>query len=199
MQRFGRSASLVLPLQLSNRGRSPPNDRACCPASLLASSARAHLDAHEGAPRTVEEVVPSPLVDGYRNKCEFSFGKDVDGQPALGFQLGQEGCPKAPEFEPRDKDQTPNPFDRRASRDRPATWSRDHTIGSPRGHVIGSPRGHVLASWSWQVRVIGHVIGSPADCPNVSAEMKTAVARVRSQPSPTLRPGAPRKSCPPGP
>lgn len=50
---------------------------------------REHLKANDGAPCHVPAVLPSPVVDGYRNKCEFSFGKGIDGLPALGFQLGQ--------------------------------------------------------------------------------------------------------------
>ncbi|KAL1521797.1 hypothetical protein AB1Y20_021450 [Prymnesium parvum] len=81
--------------------------------------AHAHLAAHEGAPCPVAPVVPSPLTEGYRNKCEFTFGMDADGRPNVGFQLGK-------------------------------------------------------------VRSIGHVVGSPEDCPNVSPEMKAAVARVHT-------------------
>jgi tRNA (uracil-5-)-methyltransferase len=78
---------------------------------------KAALQSHQGAPCAVEQVIASPLVAGYRSKCEFSFGRDVGGEPCLGFQLGQ-------------------------------------------------------------VRLIGHVIGEPSGCPNVSDEMKAVVARV---------------------
>lgn len=51
----------------------------------------------------VESVVPSPLIDGYRNKCEFSIGHDC----TVGFRLGSykdgslqvapiESCPLVP-------------------------------------------------------------------------------------------------------
>lgn len=33
-------------------------------------------------------IKPSPVTTGYRNKCEFSFGFDKDGQPCVGFSLG---------------------------------------------------------------------------------------------------------------
>jgi len=33
-------------------------------------------------------VVPSPRTVGYRNKCEFTIGKDYDGKPTIGFMLG---------------------------------------------------------------------------------------------------------------
>ena len=33
-------------------------------------------------------ILPSPLQNGYRNKCEFTFGKDIHGKPCVGFSLG---------------------------------------------------------------------------------------------------------------
>lgn len=42
----------------------------------------------EGLPCQLEEIIPSPVVDGYRNKCEFSIGYAVDGKRVVGFQLG---------------------------------------------------------------------------------------------------------------
>lgn len=36
----------------------------------------------------LDPIKPSPLVTGYRNKCEFSFGFDKEGQSTLGFLLG---------------------------------------------------------------------------------------------------------------
>jgi tRNA (uracil-5-)-methyltransferase len=62
------------------------------------------LRANEGAMCTLSPVVRAPLTEGYRNKCEFSFGRDAEGAPCLGFQLGQirlagpvigppDGCP----------------------------------------------------------------------------------------------------------
>ncbi|KAL3679740.1 hypothetical protein R1sor_022696 [Riccia sorocarpa] len=41
-----------------------------------------------GLPCAFEGVLASPLVDGYRNKCEFSIGCAVDGTRTVGFQLG---------------------------------------------------------------------------------------------------------------
>ena len=35
------------------------------------------------------QVVPSPVTHGYRNKCEFSIGRDADGAPCVGFVLGR--------------------------------------------------------------------------------------------------------------
>lgn len=33
-------------------------------------------------------ILPSPVIDGYRNKCEFSIGLDGKGNTAIGFQMG---------------------------------------------------------------------------------------------------------------
>ncbi|KAJ3207110.1 tRNA methyltransferase 2 [Dinochytrium kinnereticum] len=37
---------------------------------------------------TVHDCVPSPILTGYRSKCEFTFGFDLEGKPAVGFMLG---------------------------------------------------------------------------------------------------------------
>ena len=36
----------------------------------------------------IEDIVPSPEVEGYRNKSILSFGKDVTERPAIGFVMG---------------------------------------------------------------------------------------------------------------
>ncbi|KAK1429133.1 hypothetical protein QVD17_11336 [Tagetes erecta] len=36
----------------------------------------------------LEGIVESPLVNGYRNKCEFSVGYSLQGKPTVGFLLG---------------------------------------------------------------------------------------------------------------
>lgn len=41
-----------------------------------------------GLPCNLEGIIESPLIDGYRNKCEFSVGYSVLGKPTVGFQLG---------------------------------------------------------------------------------------------------------------
>ena len=67
----------------------------------------AHLKAHEWGPCPLAQVSPSPVVHGYRNKCEFSYGRDAEGRPVIGFQLGRSrlgnhlvgepsGCPNVP-------------------------------------------------------------------------------------------------------
>jgi tRNA (uracil-5-)-methyltransferase len=39
-------------------------------------------------PCDVLEPIPSPVVDGYRTKCEFTIGTNLDGKPTVGFLLG---------------------------------------------------------------------------------------------------------------
>ena len=47
------------------------------------------LAEHGGAPCSLAEVVPSPRLKGYRNKCEFTIGKGADGNACVGYQLGK--------------------------------------------------------------------------------------------------------------
>ncbi|CAO3646053.1 unnamed protein product [Cunninghamella echinulata] len=37
---------------------------------------------------TILPPIGSPLINGYRNKCEFTIGKDMNGNPTVGFLLG---------------------------------------------------------------------------------------------------------------
>ncbi|KAL5718905.1 hypothetical protein ACHQM5_011759 [Ranunculus cassubicifolius] len=41
-----------------------------------------------GLPCKLEGIIESPLVNGYRNKCEFSVGCSLQGKPTVGFLLG---------------------------------------------------------------------------------------------------------------
>lgn len=41
-----------------------------------------------GLPCKFEGIIESPMIDGYRNKCEFSVGYSVEGKPTVGFLLG---------------------------------------------------------------------------------------------------------------
>ncbi|XP_034688049.1 zinc finger CCCH domain-containing protein 24 isoform X3 [Vitis riparia] len=41
-----------------------------------------------GLPCKFEGILESPLVNGYRNKCEFSVGYSLQGKPTVGFMLG---------------------------------------------------------------------------------------------------------------
>lgn len=41
-----------------------------------------------GLPCKFEGIMESPLIDGYRNKCEFSVGCSLEGKRTVGFMLG---------------------------------------------------------------------------------------------------------------
>lgn len=41
-----------------------------------------------GLPCELEGILESPVVHGYRNKCEFSVGYSQQGKPTVGFMLG---------------------------------------------------------------------------------------------------------------
>ncbi|OMO91470.1 hypothetical protein COLO4_18342 [Corchorus olitorius] len=41
-----------------------------------------------GLPCELEGIIESPVVNGYRNKCEFSVGYSQQGKPTVGFMLG---------------------------------------------------------------------------------------------------------------
>ena len=49
------------------------------------------LEQHSNLPCQLQEIVASPLTQGYRNKCEFSIGRDANGNPCVGFVLGSVG------------------------------------------------------------------------------------------------------------
>lgn len=48
------------------------------------------LKSHEigGLPCKFEGIIDSPVVDGYRNKCEFSVGCSLEGKLTVGYMLG---------------------------------------------------------------------------------------------------------------
>ncbi|KAI7871032.1 S-adenosyl-L-methionine-dependent methyltransferase [Spinellus fusiger] len=39
-------------------------------------------------PCSVESIIPSPEINGYRTKCEFTIGRNLDNEPVTGFLLG---------------------------------------------------------------------------------------------------------------
>lgn len=41
-----------------------------------------------GLPCKLEGIIASPIVNGYRNKCEFSVGYSLGGKVTVGFMLG---------------------------------------------------------------------------------------------------------------
>lgn len=43
---------------------------------------------HNGLCCPMEAIQASPVTEGYRNKCEFSFGFDKEDKPCVGFRLG---------------------------------------------------------------------------------------------------------------
>ncbi|KAI9013944.1 S-adenosyl-L-methionine-dependent methyltransferase [Phycomyces nitens] len=43
---------------------------------------------HENKPCKFLDPIGSPEIDGYRTKCDFSIGTDVEGNKNIGFQLG---------------------------------------------------------------------------------------------------------------
>lgn len=43
---------------------------------------------YNGLPCEFEAIKESPRIDGYRNKCEFSVGKDMNNETVVGFRLG---------------------------------------------------------------------------------------------------------------
>lgn len=42
----------------------------------------------KGPPCEILDPIGSPVINGYRTKCEFTIGKDLEGKPTVGFLLG---------------------------------------------------------------------------------------------------------------
>ncbi|KAI8092991.1 S-adenosyl-L-methionine-dependent methyltransferase [Halteromyces radiatus] len=42
-----------------------------------------------GLPMEQVDIIASPEINGYRTKCEFTIGSDLDGRPTVGFLLGR--------------------------------------------------------------------------------------------------------------
>ncbi|KAJ7517000.1 hypothetical protein O6H91_21G007900 [Diphasiastrum complanatum] len=64
------------------------NTRKCCADDVIIPYWLSSTKDRGGLCCDFEGIVASPLVDGYRNKCEFTVGYSPDGQPVVGFQLG---------------------------------------------------------------------------------------------------------------
>ncbi|XP_057782659.1 zinc finger CCCH domain-containing protein 24 [Salvia miltiorrhiza] len=64
------------------------NARKACPNGI--SLPEWILKAREigGLPCKLEGIIESPLINGYRNKCEFSVGNSLQGKHTVGFLLG---------------------------------------------------------------------------------------------------------------
>lgn len=61
------------------------------PVVLPESAAKSPFTAfasHKGLCCPMDSIHASPVTEGYRNKCEFTIGLDVDGKPCVGFRLG---------------------------------------------------------------------------------------------------------------
>ncbi|CAN4120321.1 unnamed protein product [Withania somnifera] len=63
------------------------NTRKACPDGVLPEWIRKAREIG-GLACKLEGIIESPLIDGYRNKCEFSVGHSILGKPTVGFQLG---------------------------------------------------------------------------------------------------------------
>ena len=56
--------------------------------AYLATNLFIFLNIGEENLATLEEFIPSPEINGYRNKCEFTIGRHPEtSQPIVGFRL----------------------------------------------------------------------------------------------------------------
>ncbi|PPR80347.1 hypothetical protein GOBAR_AA40369 [Gossypium barbadense] len=64
------------------------NARKACPNGVSLPQWVLQSRERGGLPCEVEGIIESPVVNGYRNKCEFSVGYSQQGKPTVGFMLG---------------------------------------------------------------------------------------------------------------
>lgn len=64
------------------------NARKTCPSELPLPEWILSAKTRGGLPCTLEGILTSPLINGYRNKCEFTVGLSRDGERVVGFLLG---------------------------------------------------------------------------------------------------------------
>lgn len=64
------------------------NARKTCPPELPLPEWILSAKNRGGLPCTLEGILISPLINGYRNKCEFTVGLSRDGERVVGFLLG---------------------------------------------------------------------------------------------------------------
>ncbi|KAK4787959.1 hypothetical protein SAY86_019278 [Trapa natans] len=64
------------------------NARKVCPTGALFPQWIMKSKESAGLACKLEDIVASPLVNGYRNKCEFTIGLSTEGKPTIGFTLG---------------------------------------------------------------------------------------------------------------
>ncbi|XP_039012697.1 zinc finger CCCH domain-containing protein 24-like [Hibiscus syriacus] len=64
------------------------NARKACPSGVSLPEWVLKSKERGGLPCELEGIIESPVVHGYRNKCEFSVGYSRQGKPTVGFMLG---------------------------------------------------------------------------------------------------------------
>ncbi|KAK4789112.1 hypothetical protein SAY86_020431 [Trapa natans] len=64
------------------------NARKVCPTGALFPQWIMKSKESAGLACKLEDIVASPHVNGYRNKCEFTIGLSNEGKPTVGFTLG---------------------------------------------------------------------------------------------------------------
>ncbi|XVE79741.1 hypothetical protein DITRI_Ditri14bG0081200 [Diplodiscus trichospermus] len=64
------------------------NARKACPNGVSLPEWVLKSRERGGLPCELEGIIESPVVNGYRNKCEFSVGYSQQGKPTVGFMLG---------------------------------------------------------------------------------------------------------------
>ncbi|KAF9595807.1 hypothetical protein IFM89_004745 [Coptis chinensis] len=64
------------------------NGRKACPEAVPLPEWIVKSRDLAGLPCKLEGIIESPLVNGYRNKCEFSVGYSLQGKPTVGFMMG---------------------------------------------------------------------------------------------------------------
>lgn len=66
----------------------PRNARKACPNGVSVPEWILKSREIGGLPCNLEGIIESPIVNGYRNKCEFSIGNSLEGKVTVGFSLG---------------------------------------------------------------------------------------------------------------
>ncbi|KAK2987754.1 hypothetical protein RJ640_016349, partial [Escallonia rubra] len=64
------------------------NSRKACPNGVSLPDWILKSKEIGGLPCKLDGIIESPLINGYRNKCEFSVGYSLLGRPTVGFLLG---------------------------------------------------------------------------------------------------------------
>uniref|UniRef100_A0A7N0SV60 C3H1-type domain-containing protein n=1 Tax=Kalanchoe fedtschenkoi TaxID=63787 RepID=A0A7N0SV60_KALFE len=64
------------------------NGRKACPTGVTLPDWIVKSREFGGLPCKLEGIIESPIINGYRNKCEFSVGYSLQGKPTVGFMIG---------------------------------------------------------------------------------------------------------------